>query len=99
MIKGKINLKGMTAECVARYIILAITLINAVLKMFGLDIIDVDNDTIYTGVSAVAVVVMAIYTAYKNNSITSEAQMCDNLMHNLKEGLITLADIEESLDD
>ena len=92
---GKINLKGLSANEIARVLILVITLINAVLNMCGLTPLDISNSDVYNLVSALAVVVSALWNCWKNFNVTEQAQIGQNLINNLKDKVVEMADLEE----
>lgn len=78
------NLKEVSKETVSRLIILGIVIVNAILKMAGLMPINIDNSDIYNLITAVSTIAVPLYTAWKNNSITVEAQGADKVMKILK---------------
>ena len=66
---NKINLKGITSEAVTGVLILVIALINAVLQMFGINTLPIENEEISVVVSGVFVIGAALYNTWKNRNI------------------------------
>lgn len=71
-------------QAIIRLVVLIILLINQALITLGWHPLPFSEDQIYEGVSSVAVVFMAIYTWWKNNSVTKEAQRADTYLRKLK---------------
>ncbi|MFR6311004.1 phage holin [Anaerofustis stercorihominis] len=95
----KINWKEVDKGTIARTLILFLGLINAGLKLFGMDILPISDGQINTAVTAVWAVGGALWTWWKNNSFTSAAQAGDNLKNALKEGTVKAEDLEDDIDD
>ena len=70
---------------IVRTIMLAIVLINLVLKHFGIDVINVEESQVLTFVEAVLEVGTIIVAFWKNNSFTDKAIKADNFLKQLKE--------------
>ena len=85
----KINWKEVDNGTIARTLILFLGLINAGLKLFGMDILPISDGQINKAVTAVWAVGGALWTWWKNNSFTSAAIEGDNLKNALKDGNIT----------
>lgn len=88
----------MDINVIARFIALGIVLINSILTMFNVNPIPFSQEEAYSIVSIVLTCVVAIYTAWKNNSITKEAKMADKVMVALKNGEYTLESLQEALE-
>ncbi|HLW62206.1 MAG TPA: phage holin [Flavobacterium sp.] len=71
-------------QAITRLVVLVILLINQALTLFGWNPLPFSEEQIYEGVSSVILVVVAIWTWWKNNSVTEEAQMADNYLKQLK---------------
>ncbi|GAB4073657.1 hypothetical protein GCM10028778_11600 [Barrientosiimonas marina] len=67
-------------KAIIRLVVLAILLINQILTTIGFDSLPFSQDQIYEGVSSVATVIGTIWTWWKNNNMTPEAQHADNWM-------------------
>ena len=61
-------------QAIVRLIVLVILLINQTLITLGWSPLPFSEEQIYEAVSSVALVVTAVYTWYKNNNVTKEAQ-------------------------
>ena len=68
-----------------RVIALAIALLNDILSRAGINPIPYSSTDVYNVISTVATTVIALYTAWKNNSFTREAIEADAYMRYLKE--------------
>ena len=55
-------------DTIARTIILGLVLVNAVLKILGIAPIEIEESSIYDLVTAITIVVVPIWTWWKNNS-------------------------------
>lgn len=95
----KINWSNVTADTVARMIFLIFSMVNGAAAIFGFTKLDIDENTIYTVVTGISVIVSAIVGFWKNNSFTAEAQAGDNLKNALKEGAVKIEDLEDDIDD
>jgi SPP1 family holin len=72
-------------DTIARTIILALVLINAVLKMLGMTPIELDDNVIYEAVTVISMIVVPIWTWWKNNSFTIEAKKADEILKIMRE--------------
>jgi len=71
-------------QAIVRLVVLAVLLLNQILITLGWNPLPFSEEQIYEGVSSVAVVIMAIYSWWKNNNITKEAQQAHKHMLALK---------------
>lgn len=69
---------------VIRTVILFISIINVVLKMFGINAIPIDNEVVSEAVSAGLLLYASISSWWHNNSFTKPAQEADEYMKQLK---------------
>lgn len=76
----------MKPDTIARTIIALVALVNAVMLMLGKAPLDLDENTIYVTVSGIATILTTLWVWWKNNSVTKEAIMADEMMHQLKDG-------------
>ena len=88
----------MDINVIARFVALSVTLINSVLTVFNINPIPFSQNEIYGIVSVILTCGIAIYTAWKNNSVTKEAKMADKVMIALKNGEYTLESLQNALD-
>lgn len=87
----------MDINVISRFIALGIVLINSVLTMFNINPIPFSQEETYGIVSTILTCGVAIYTAWKNNSVTKEAKMADKVMLALKNGEYTLESLQDAL--
>ena len=87
---NKINLKGVSTEAVTGILILLLALVNAVLQMFGVETLPINNEEVSTIISTVFLIVTALYNTWKNRNITSASQTAQE---------ITVAKKEETDED
>ena len=71
-------------QALIRLVVLVILLINQTLMVLGWTPLPFSEEQIYEGVSSVAVVAVAIYTWYKNNNVTKEAEKAQGYLNQLK---------------
>ena len=71
-------------QALIRLVVLVILLINQTLMVLGWAPLPFSEEQIYEGVSSVALVVTAIYTWYKNNNVTKEAEKAQGYLNQLK---------------
>lgn len=90
-----LNLKGVTTESVVGVLVLVLALANAVLDMFGMKILPITNDDIYTVVSGIVLVGSALYNTYKNRNVSSASQTAQQITDAIKNGEILADDIKE----
>lgn len=83
--QNKIKIKPST---IIRLVVLAIALVNQCLAIFGKGLPFTSN-LVYQILSIVATVVVAIWTAWKNNDITYLAKKAGQVFQALKDGVIT----------
>lgn len=88
----------MDINVIARFIALGVVLTNSILTMFNINPIPFSQEETYGIVSTILTCGVAIYTAWKNNSITKEAKMADKIMLALKNGEYTLESLQEAVD-
>ncbi len=70
-------------------------MVNYVLNIMGKPVININENEIAAWVTAIVGVAGIIYSWYKNQSITKPAQVADDVMQILKDGKITLAELED----
>lgn len=74
----------MSVELLARLVITIIAAVNAAAAAFGFNPLNVDEQTIYMGVSFIVALVTWAWGFWKNNDFTDEAKQGSALMHDLK---------------
>ena len=90
-----INLKGVNAETVTGVLILLVALINAVLQMFGINTLPIENEEVSNIVSTVFLIVTAIWNTYKNRNISTASQTAQQITDAIKKGEILVEDVNE----
>lgn len=91
----QINVKDIKASTYVSAVVLIFTMMNYVLNIMGKPVININENEIAAWVTAIVGVVGIIYSWYKNQSITKPAQVADDVMQILKDGKITLAELED----
>ena len=71
-------------QALIRLAVLIILLINQTLMLFGWSPLPFSEEQIYEGVSSTALVIMAVWTWWKNSSVTKEAEEADQYLRELK---------------
>lgn len=94
----KINLKGITAEAVINVALLVLALVNAVLQMFGINTLPIEDGDISAIISGIFVVVTSLYNTYKNRNISSAAQVAQQVTDAIKSGEVLAEDIEAAIE-
>lgn len=91
----QINVKDIKASTYISAVVLIFTMVNYVLNIMGKPVININENEIAAWVTAIVGVAGIIYSWYKNQSITKPAQVADDVMQILKDGKITLAELED----
>lgn len=71
-------------QAIVRLVVLVILLVNQSLIVMGWTPFPFSEEQIYEGLSSVATVIVAIYSWWKNNNITEEAQQAQEYLDELK---------------
>ena len=90
-----INLKGVNAETVTGVLILLVALVNAILQMFGINTLPIENEEITSIVSTVFLIVTVIWNTYKNRNISTASQTAQQITNAIKNGEILVEDVTE----
>ena len=85
----------MNKDVIARFVALGVVLLNSILTAFNVNPIPFSQDEVYMIVSAILTCGVTIWTAWKNNSVTSEAKIADRVMTALKNGSTTIEAVED----
>lgn len=91
----QINVKDIKASTYVSAVVLIFTMVNYVLNIMGKPVININENEIAAWVTAIVGVVGIIYSWYKNQSITHPAQVADDVMKILKDGRITISELED----
>lgn len=92
---SQINVKDIKPSTYVSAVVLIFTMVNYVLNIMGKPVININENEIAAWVTAIVGVAGIIYSWYKNQSITKPAQAADDVMQILKDGKITLAELED----
>ena len=93
-----INLKGVTAEAITGVLVLLVALINAVLQMFGINTLPIENGEVSEIVSTVFLIATTLYNVYKNRNISTASQKAQAVTDALKSGELLIEDVDALLD-
>lgn len=75
-------------------VMVIVVIINYILVALGKPAIDLGEEEITYFVNTVINILFIGYAAYKNNSITQNAQMADEVLYALRDGKITKEELE-----
>ena len=87
-------MSSIKTDTIIRTAVLAISLINQIIVMCGLNPLPFADDEIYAFVSTLVTVAVSIWSWWKNNSLTKTAQAADEVKDAIKSGTITTGDVE-----
>lgn len=69
-------------SAVIRLVVLVILLVNQTLVTFGWNPLPFSEDQVYEGVSTVATIAVAVWTWWKDNNVTKQAQHNEQFLKN-----------------
>ena len=92
---SQINVKDIKPSTYVSAVVLIFTMVNYVLNIMGKPVININENEIAAWVTAIVGFVCIIYSWYKNQSITHPAQVADDIMKILKDGRITISELED----
>lgn len=95
---NKINLKGITAENVTGILILLVALINAVLQMFGINTLPIEDGEITNIISTVFLIATTLWNTWKNRNITTVSQEVQQIADAIKSGELLEKDVKELIE-
>lgn len=79
-------MKNVSAQTIARTVVLFLALLNQLLATFGKGTIDIAENDIYQVVSLAVTISTTLVAWWKNNSFTEAAVEADEILKELKEG-------------
>ena len=91
---NKINLKGVTSEAITSVLIFVVALINAILQMFGINTLPIENKEISAIVSGVFLVGMALWNTWKNRNVRTASQVAQQITDAIKNGELLIEDVQ-----
>lgn len=92
---SQINVKDIKPSTYVSAVVLIFTMVNYVLNIIGKPVVNINENEITAWVTAIVGVVGIVYSWYKNQSITHPAQVADDVMKILKDGRITISELED----
>lgn len=92
---SQINVKDIKPSTYVSAVVLIFTMVNYVLNIIEKPVININENEITAWVTAIVGVVGIVYSWYKNQSITHPAQVADDVMKILKDGRITISELED----
>ena len=92
---SQINVKDIKPSTYVSAVVIIFTMVNYVLNIMGKPVININENEIAAWVTAIVGVVGIVYSWYKNQSITHPAQVADDVMKILKDGRITISELED----
>lgn len=92
---SQINVKDIKPSTYVSAIVLIFTMVNYVLNIMGKPVININENEIGAWVTAIVGVVGIVYSWYHNQSISHPAQVADDVMKILKDGRITISELED----
>lgn len=95
---NKINLKGITAENITGILILLIALINAVLQIFGIKTLPIEDGEVSNIISTVFLIVTTLWNTWKNRNITTVAQEVQQIADAIRDGELLEKDVKELIE-
>ncbi|WP_321389000.1 phage holin [uncultured Enterococcus sp.] len=78
-------MKNVSAQTIARTVVLFLALLNQLLATFGKGTIDIAENDIYQVVSLVVTISTTLVAWWKNNSFTGAAVEADEILKELKQ--------------
>lgn len=87
-------MKNRKVGTIIRTVLLALALVNSIFVAAGRPIIELEDETITVLINALFTVAAAIWSWWKNNSVTPSAQTADIVLDALKAGTVTKDEIE-----
>lgn len=75
----------MKRRAITRLIVLIILVAHQIFIMAGFDPLNIDVNSLYETISGIVTVVYSVYTSWKNNPVTDEAEQTEKLLRVKKE--------------
>lgn len=93
-------MKKIDAGTLSRTIVLFIALLNQIFAIFGIAVLDINENDVYQIVSLIFTIGSAVIAWWKNNSVSSEAIAADQYLKQLrsKSNGMDLDDQENNID-
>lgn len=91
----RINLSGITSESVAGIFILLFALINAILQMFGINALPIENEDVTAIISGIFLFGTSLWNTWKNRNLSTASQLAQSITDSLKNGEILESDVRK----
>lgn len=88
------NFKGITAEAVTNVCMLIVALINAILQMFGVNTLPIEDKEISIIISGIFLIGMALWNTWKNRNVSKASQIAQNITDMIKNGELLAEDVQ-----
>lgn len=93
------TLKKIKPHTYVSIVMVIIAIVNYVLIAMGKPVINLGEDVITYGVNTVLNLVFIAYPMWKNNSVTENALIADDLLYYLRDGKITKEELEKFIEE
>lgn len=94
----KINLKGIKPETITGILILLVALINAVLQIFGMNALPIEDEEVANIVSTLFLIATTLWNTWKNRNITSLSQEVQQIADAVRNGEILEEDVTKLIE-
>ena len=88
------NFKGVTREAVTNVCMLIVALINAILQMFGVNALPIEDKEISVIISGIFLVGMALWNTWKNRNVSKASQIAQDITDMIKNGELLAEDVQ-----
>lgn len=92
-------LSTMSTSDLTQLVLFLIAVANGALIIFGMSPFDVSENFVYAAISGMAVIAVPLYNKYKNWNITKESITGQQVTDLLKDGVLTIAQVENYIKD
>lgn len=90
----KVNFKSIKPHTWVSVLMVLVVIVNQVLSVIGKPVINIGEEQITYVVNMVMNIVFIVYAAWKNNSVTDNAQITDEVLFMLRDGKISKEELE-----
>lgn len=94
-ILDKIDLCNINKTTVISIVMVIFSIVNYILTLLGKPILNYSEDAITYVVNSAVAIIAIVYPAYKNNSISTFAQIADKVLYALRDGKITPQEVDD----
>ena len=88
------NFKGVTVEAVTNVCMLIVALINAILQMFGVNALPIEDKEISIIISGIFLIGMALWNTWKNRNVSKASQIAQSVTDMIKSGELLVEDVQ-----